>query len=206
MAYDEAHSALDPIVQCIFRRKARQIVGRAGADDVNDVEHELLAESLRRLPGFDPHRANLHAFANVIADHAAYDYRRRARQREERRALSLSAPVVGQDGDAEELSALIRRPDLDARLGLATRDPQDAACLADDVATVLGKLPPHLRHLAERRAAGDTVTQVARDLGLPRTTVSDWVGKLRAAFENAGLRDYLPEPCPARPSRRALCG
>lgn len=66
-----------------------------------------------------------------------------------------------------------------------------AADLTIDLAEFLGTLPAELRRLAERRRAGDSVSQIARDLGAPRTTVSSWVRRLRERCERAGLRDYL---------------
>jgi len=62
--------------------------------------------------------------------------------------------------------------------------------LVHDVAAVLAKLPPKLRDLCER-LKHHSITEVAQQLGIPRTTLHDAIGRLRQHFEDAGLRDYL---------------
>jgi transposase-like protein len=36
-----------------------------------------------------------------------------------------------------------------------------------------------------------SIAEIARDLGVPRTTLNDTVRRLRQRFEQAGLRAYL---------------
>jgi transposase-like protein len=48
----------------------------------------------------------------------------------------------------------------------------------------------------------ETVTQAARSLGVPRTTLHGWVRQLLQRFEEAGLGDYLEK----RPSTRERTG
>ena len=64
------------------------------------------------------------------------------------------------------------------------------AQLVLDTAEVIAGLTPELRELAERLKA-DSVSQVARDLGVPRTTLNGRIQELRRRFERARLRDYL---------------
>ncbi len=40
-------------------------------------------------------------------------------------------------------------------------------------------------------SATDSVTDVSRDTGVPRSTLYGIIGKVRAAFKDAGLEDYL---------------
>ena len=67
---------------------------------------------------------------------------------------------------------------------------QEASDLASDLADVLARLPDDLRAVAERLQS-QTVSQAARALGVPRTTLQRQVQRLRRCFENAGLRIYL---------------
>ena len=46
------------------------------------------------------------------------------------------------------------------------------------------------RDLCER-LKHHSITEVAQQLGIPRTTLHDAIGRLRQHFEDAGLRDYL---------------
>ncbi|MCX7428988.1 MAG: hypothetical protein NTW96_25600 [Planctomycetia bacterium] len=51
-------------------------------------------------------------------------------------------------------------------------------------------LPDRLRDLAERLKS-QTISKIARDIGVPRTTLNESVRRLRQRFENGGLKDYL---------------
>jgi RNA polymerase sigma-70 factor (ECF subfamily) len=51
-------------------------------------------------------------------------------------------------------------------------------------------LPDELRDLCER-LRDDTMAEIAREMGVPRTTLYDRLSKLRDAFREAGLEDYL---------------
>jgi RNA polymerase sigma factor (sigma-70 family) len=193
MATDEAHPVNDPIIRSIFRHKARQIAGNAGitTEDVEDLEHEIVVHFLHRYKASTRHSAR--AVACVAADHAIADYLRHrgAQKRDDTFTVSLNTPVTGPDGSRVELGDTVGPEELDARRGVSRRDPADAGDLVLDVAAAVDALPLHLREVAERRRAGDSVTQIAADLGLPRTTVSSRVTKIRRAFQRAGLRDYL---------------
>ena len=59
-----------------------------------------------------------------------------------------------------------------------------------DVATVMARLSPELRDLAHR-LSHSTVADVARDLDVPRSTLQRRIHKLRSAFEDANLDEYL---------------
>ena len=68
---------------------------------------------------------------------------------------------------------------------------EGADCMPDRVLdSVLDRLPPKLRDLAER-LKGDSLSQIARDTGVPRTTLYESVRRLRQIFERAGLGKYL---------------
>ena len=54
-----------------------------------------------------------------------------------------------------------------------------------------------LRELCER-LKHDSISQVARDMGIARTTLNAWLSKLRSRFEECGLRDYLERPSSVR--------
>ena len=37
----------------------------------------------------------------------------------------------------------------------------------------------------------ETITEAAKSLGMPRSTLYGVIGRLKSVFEDAGLRDYL---------------
>jgi hypothetical protein len=59
-----------------------------------------------------------------------------------------------------------------------------------DITEVVTKLPDELRDLAERLKTR-SVSEIARDMGVPRTTLNESVRRLCRRFESAGLKDYL---------------
>jgi RNA polymerase sigma-70 factor (ECF subfamily) len=61
-----------------------------------------------------------------------------------------------------------------------------------DLSEAIQKLPPVCREIA-RRLGTQNVSEISRDMGIPRTTINDWLRQIREQFEDAGLRAYLEE-------------
>ncbi|GIW85376.1 MAG TPA: sigma-70 family RNA polymerase sigma factor [Dehalococcoidia bacterium] len=185
---------LDAFAARLIRRKARQLVGRAGftRSDRDDIEQELALKLLKQLSAFDPGEAHWHVFVTTVVERYAASLLRdkRAEKRDHRRATSLHVLIETGDNGPVELAETVGRREQDARLGRDPRSDEERAQLAGDVADVLADLPADLRDVAER-LKHDSVSQVARDLGLPRTTLLRRMEHVRRAFEGAGLRDYL---------------
>ena len=71
-----------------------------------------------------------------------------------------------------------------------SRPWEERQALAIDLAELMETLPPEWRMLC-RRLGVETVSEISRDTGIARGTIYEWMGKLRAIFEEAGLREYL---------------
>lgn len=177
--FHDDNIVLDRFAQGIIRRKVRLLVSRAGftKQDRQDLEQELVLRLLQSLDLFDPEQAHPNVFITTVIERAVAMILR------ERRAKKRDAGVVrsfdqGQtkDGTPEPVDP---RP-----------SDQEAFDLASDLAEVLARLPDDLRALAER-LKGQSVSQAARELGVPRTTLQRQVQRLRQCFEDAGLRIYL---------------
>lgn len=185
---------VDDFAARLIRRKARQLVGRAGftRSDVDDIEQELVLKLLKHRPAFAPGQSHWHAFVTtVIERHAATILRdKRMEKRDFTRAISLHVIVDDPINGPSELAATIGRRELDTRLGLATRPELELLELVQDLATVLAELPPSWREVCERLKY-DSVSKVARDLGMRCTTLSYLLRRLRRRFEPAGLGEYL---------------
>jgi DNA-directed RNA polymerase specialized sigma24 family protein len=91
------------------------------------------------------------------------------------------------------LAELIGQERYDARRGVSPRSAEELALLVLAVEEALASLPEDLRDLAERLKSR-SLSQVARELGVPRSTLQDRVQQLLEAFECAGLRDFLNPP------------
>lgn len=184
----------DDLAMKLIKERVKQMIGRNGftPSDREDLEQEFalyLWQCLRRLK--EPLQDRQGFFRKIIADHAVTLIRRReAEKRDHFRVSSLSEQVIDCDGQPVEMAQTVPDDHVRSRLGVAPSSSLDDMELAHDVAAVLAKLPPDLRDLCERLKR-HSITEVARQLGVPRTTLHDAIRRLRQHFEDAGLRDYL---------------
>jgi RNA polymerase sigma-70 factor (ECF subfamily) len=178
----------------LIRERVKRLIGRHGftASDRDDLEQDMtlhLLECLRRQQQLIDAPEGF--FRKVIARHAVTLIRRRkAEKRDHRRLNSLHEKVLDEDGEYVERARTIPEDHTQSRLQTAPRSRLEDVELVHDVAAVLAKLPPDLRDLCER-LKDHSVAEVARQLGVPRRTLRDTIGRLRRHFEEAGLGDYL---------------
>jgi DNA-directed RNA polymerase specialized sigma24 family protein len=59
-----------------------------------------------------------------------------------------------------------------------------------DLSTFISKLPEKYQDILRRRQ-NQSITEISRDLGIPRTTLNDWMLQIRKLFEEAGFDRYL---------------
>ena len=161
-AENDRPNPIDSTTAGLIRRKAMQLVRRARLlqNSCDDLEQELTIDLLTRLPAFDPDRGDREVFVKVLLAHAAANLLRRLRTRP-----APSSPLPSE---------------VPARSGTAG--------WAHEVAEVLTTLPDNLQEIAELLAS-HTPTEVARELGLSRSTVYRRRRDLRALFERAGFRE-----------------
>jgi RNA polymerase sigma-70 factor, ECF subfamily len=161
----ERPNPIDPNTAAFIRRKASQLIrqNRLANCDQDDLEQDLTLELLKRLPAFDPSKGKREPFVYVLLKNAAADLQRRLMCA--RKCKQLGEQAI--DDPAERLAELAR-----------------------DVESVLARLPDDLKAIAEL-LKNRSVSDAARELGIPRTTLNDRVRALRERFEKAGLRDYL---------------
>lgn len=129
----------------VANREARRLCRslRLPRHEQDDIQQDLLADFLRRLPAYDPAKAELAAFATVCMRHAGTRIARRVRtERANRHPLSLEGILPGTEGmtlgctignadsyaawcgqPTDDIAALERRLDL-ARAG-EDIDPDD---------------------------------------------------------------------------------
>ncbi len=193
MLHDDSRPQIDDAARRIIRRKARQFVTRIGLarQEQEDLEQELTRRLLMSLPAFDPGQGHWNVFVTTVVERSAEKLlrRHRAEKRDCRRVCSLDA-LVEADDDPAGLGDTVRPREQVARRANGSRDPQELAALALDVAEVLARLPAPLREVAELLMTL-SVSEAARALGVPRTTLVRWVERLRQCFEDAGMRNYL---------------
>ena len=196
MGSDSSREELDEYAVQLIRHKARQLVGRAGytEDDRPDIEGDLTLDLLRRLPKFDPSRASRNTFIARVVEHgvARLIERREAPMRDARRCTaSLNDRIEDDEGKSVERGDLIDQDSYLESTGQPAVPLADRVALRVDVDRVLATLTPEMRDLWERRAEGQTFTEISRETGIPRGTLYERMKQLRKLVEDAGLREYL---------------
>lgn len=191
MVQDDSSDRIDRFTRGIIRRKIEQIVGRAGLarQDWEDLEHALIIRVLESLTSFDPARGHRYRFITVVAEHLVANILRNASaaKRDHRRVKSLQGIDEGQIRNAFR-----DRP---------SRTDEERANLAMDVAEVLSHLPHELGFVAEH-LMHESVSQTARAMNVPRSTLRGVVRKLRARLRRSGLRNYFETSRARSPSNR----
>lgn len=177
----------------IIRRKVRQLIGYYGfqAQDREQLQQELITRLLNGLQSFDPEKAHRNAFVTTILERSVATIIRdkRAEKRDHRRISSLN--VMVSDGDEyRELGATIGQNAYDARRCREPRSDGDLSDLASDVSELIEQLPSDLQLLAEQ-LKHKSISQIAREMGIPRTTLRERVVELRQRFEAADMRMHL---------------
>ena len=195
MGFDKHDDGIDPYAVQLIKYKARQLVGQAGftVSDRDDLEQELVLDLLRRLPKYDPERAQLNTFIARVVEHrvASLIEAQKAGIRDYRRCrCSLNDRFADENGRSVERAETLDQEDYLLRTGAQSRPSDELSALTIDVAVVLETLPPELRELC-RRLEAETVTEISRDTGVPRGTIYESIKKLREIFEDARLKDYL---------------
>ena len=176
--------------------KATQLVGKAGFtfDDVEDIKQDMILDLLERLTKYDPSRSNYKLFVTCVVDRKGRNLirHRQMEMRDHRReACSLNDEIdVGEDEPVQRL-ATISQDDHDIRTGKYRRPAEEREHLRLDLETVLADLSPELRQAAVMLQTMP-VSQVARELGIPRRTFREkHLVQLHEAFAAKGLNHYL---------------
>ena len=153
----------------------------------------MVLDLLRRLPKFDPKRAGRNTFIARIVEHkvATIIEAQKAGMRDYRLcSCSLNDRLEDEEGRSIERMETIDQEDYLRRTGKLSRPMSELRNLSIDLRSAVQTLPPELRELCKRLQT-ESVTEISRDTGIPRGTIYESIKKLRAIFEDAGLKDYL---------------
>jgi RNA polymerase sigma-70 factor (ECF subfamily) len=183
-------AGLDRFAAWLIHKKAKGLVGEHGfrKSDLDDIKQELTLDLLQRLRSFDPRRAQYHTFVAMVVEHGVatlLEHRTAAMRDYRREQCSLNEPVRDDEGKTVERSETVSVED-------DTSAPPSGAAgdLKVDLRAFLDSLPPALRSLALARQR-KSVAEIARERGVPRTSLYTDLRRLKAACERAGLGQYL---------------
>jgi len=189
---------LEGYARDVIRHKAWQLIGKYGftLDDYDDLQQDMMLDLVRRLGKYDPGKAALSTFVARIVDRKLSNLIRHQRQKKRdyrQQVCSLDAQVEDRDGQPRGLDEILSQDTYDDEVGRHDRPYAERRDLTLDLTLVLDELPEDLRQLA-RRLRTRTVAEIARELGVPRSTLYEkGIARLRKIFEDKGLREYLGE-------------
>jgi RNA polymerase sigma factor (sigma-70 family) len=194
VSHDAYPYDLDPLIQQIIRSKARRLTGRARltAEDIEDLMQDFRAELLHKLPAYDPNKGSMGAFIRTLIDHFFANWLRHrfADMRNPQRVVSLNTLVRNHEGLWIELGKTIAQGVHAKRHGRGSRSDQEQADLRNDVGGLLRALAQELRAAADQ-LMGQSVAAAARALGIPRTTLHEYLRRLRRHCDRYDPRDFL---------------
>lgn len=200
MESGNTYEGLDPLAANLVRRHARDLV-RSGAiptADLEDAEQDLMVHALAHIGKHDKDLGRAPVYYDRVigtkAKHLA-EHRYALRRKPKAPVLGLEhgLSVEPRDVDPGGISEEEIR-----RIGpVPARAETETLQLRIDVQAAIQRLPPAQRDIATRLLGG-SVSDVARELGVPRTSLYPHVTAIRAAFAEAGLDEYL------RPERDAF--
>ena len=197
MGLENCFKGIDDYAVRLIKHKARQLARRSdfSESDRQDIEQELVLDLLRRFPNYRPDRAQRSTFIARIIEHKVatlLEARRREKRGGHVRTRSLSDQVRDDEGKAVELADTVGEQDYFRRTGQHPRQGGGLCDLCMDVQTVLARLSPEHRRLCDLLQTM-SVAAASRELRIPRGTVYEDIKKLRAIFEDAGLRRFLSD-------------
>ncbi|MDN2578910.1 sigma factor [Aquibium sp. ELW1220] len=174
------YDGINPYLLSQVRYRARRLSRHSLMQgmEIEDIEQELMLDILARTQSYDPDRAKWSTFVDrVLSNKCAtmISTELAAKRGAGVRAISLDALRAEPDGDLHEPvdEASIDRTHLDIRIDLGRH---------------IAGLPPCLSRLL-RSLCERTMTEIARDNGVPKATLYGHLAVLRGPL--APLQEYL---------------
>jgi len=152
-------------------------------DDLEDIEQELMLAYLLAWPSFDPGKGNPKSFIKAVINNRAAEMLREAEAQKRwtgLKTLSLSTPIAD-DADATIGDQITSDESLWGDVFGA--QGHMAAEQNMDVQKILARLPEDLAQ-TYRLLMEYSVTEAAELLGIPRTTMSSRLKKLKKFMES----------------------
>ena len=176
--------------------KAHRIVATAGlhTDYLDEVIGSLFESLVRDSKAYDPQLGEWPPFAERSLQFAAKNLLRHwfAGKRQYGKTVNLHFTVQLDDVGPIELAQLITRRELEARTGAVSRSDVELSDLRLDISEFKNSLSPSFRELADALGQ-ETILEISRRTGLPRSTLYGYLEVLRRAAEDRGLAKYLKE-------------
>lgn len=187
------YSGVDSYAAFFVAYKARTLTRMPmfSADDFEDLQQELMIAYLHAWPSFDPSKGDRRSFIKAAVNNAARNLVVAAEAQKRWTGITLTslATAVSDQDDSPTLADAISNDDGlwdSVYLGY----DQLSVDLRHDLDRAISLLPADLARICLLLKTR-TITEIAAETGIPRTTIQDAVKKLRKIMGKAGLRIYL---------------
>ncbi len=188
-----SYSGVDSYAAFFVAYKARTLTRMPifSVDDFEDLQQELMIAYLHAWPSFDPSKGDRRSFIKAVINNAAQNLVENTEAQKRWTGITLTslAAAVSDQDDSLTLADMISNDDGlwdSVYLGY----DQLSADLRHDLDRAISQLPPDLARICLLLKTR-TITEIAAETGIPRTTIQDVVKKLRKIMGKAGLRIYL---------------
>lgn len=183
---------IDSFTRGFVRKSARELAGRFGfkKQDRAEIEQRLYLKLAKELHRADPNDPKWKAFVAVtVRRHIVSMVRdQEAAKRDHRRACSLNVTVRTPEGLADLADTVGEHQGTSSGSRVSRQRLME---LTLDVTECIADINDDRHREFCERLKHDSIAQIARDMGIPRTTLNFWLAKLRSRFEERGLKDYL---------------
>jgi len=176
------HPLIDDYAQDQVRIRSRMLVEQfhLPVDDQEDLQQDMLLELLKAGERFDPALASKHTFASRVLDRFCQHFTRQESTRNRNGWKSMTFSDVAPDFSPDD------RVGCDGPLDLLI-----AADRRNEIRAAINALPHDLRQLAMAMMDDTDKTAIAETLGISRRTVYRHLDRLREAFVEMGIDEFL---------------
>ena len=185
----------DSFTKALINRKVNMLIDRLGFryHERDDLKQELLARVIKSLESFDASVGPLNPFITAVVDRQVSNILRdrNADKRSSGAMVSLNVNIKSEDASPTELLQTISNREVDRRLGRErTLSEEQLNDLKSDMGNVIARLPKRLQEFLELKKTL-SLNEIVNELGVPRSTLGDWMDEIRDHFEEAGLEKYF---------------
>lgn len=188
-----SYSGVDSYAAFFVAYKAKTLTRMPmfSADDFEDLQQELMIAYLHAWPSFDPSKGDRRSFIKAAVNNAARNLVVAAEAQKRWTGItltSLATAISDQDDSPTLVDAISNDDGLWDSVYLGY--DQLSVDLRHDLDRAISQLPADLARICLLLKTR-TITEIAAETGIPRTTIQDAVKKLRKIMGKAGLRIYL---------------
>jgi RNA polymerase sigma factor (sigma-70 family) len=187
------YSGVDSYAAFFIAYKAKTLIRMPmfSADDLEDLQQELMIAYLHAWPSFDPSKGDRRSFIKAAVNNAARNLVIAAEAEKRWTGITLASlsETISEQDESLTLGDAISNDDGlwgSAYLGY----DQLSADMRHDLDRAISQLPADLARICLLLKTR-TITEIAAETGIPRTTIQDAVKKLKKIIGKAGLKIYL---------------